>query len=212
MAEREIGDGTKAARGKRGIVFDQVVGRRHVSAVRDQGTLGVAGGAGGIDHECRRGRVDGARQRFESSGSRAVRGADKAVEGCEFLRRVSEHRRVVDHDDTAQRGELLGDRKNLVDVLLAFSDEDRRTTVAHLVLHLRGGGGGVNAVGDRACRLCAEIGDHPFLAGVRHDGDALAGAKAERLEPQGTAPDERRVFGPCPFAVEPQMLGAIRDT
>ena len=65
-------------------------------------------------------------------------------------------------------------RQDLVDVFLVLGDEDRGAAVAHLVLDLGGRGGRIDAVDDRAERLRGEIADHPFLADVAHDGDALA--------------------------------------
>ncbi len=50
---------------------------------------------------------------------------------------VSEHRRVVDHDDRAQIRKLIGEGKNLVDIFLIFGDEYAGATVAHLILDFR---------------------------------------------------------------------------
>ena len=40
---------------------------------------------------------------------------------------------IIDYDDGRQIGKPIGERKNLVDVFLIFSDEERGAAVAHLV-------------------------------------------------------------------------------
>ena len=82
----------------------------------------------------------------------------------------------------AQRRQPVGQRQDPVDVFLVLGDEDRRAAVAHLVFDLGDRGGRIDAVDDGAERLRGEVADHPLLAGVAHDGDALALAQPEPLQ------------------------------
>ena len=87
---------------------------------------------------------------------------------------IAEHRRRIDGDDGAQLRQAIDQRKDLVDVFLILGDEDRGAAVAHLVLDLGRRRGRIDAVDDGTERLRGEIADHPLLADVAHDGDALA--------------------------------------
>ena len=101
--------------------------------------------------------------------------------------REGEQRGVVDHDDAAQCRQPLDQRQDAVDVLLVLGDEQHRAAVAHLVLDLLGRGGRIDAVDDGAERLGGLVADQPLLAGVGHDGDALAGPQALRRQCLGGA-------------------------
>ena len=92
---------------------------------------------------------------------------------------VAEHRRVIEHHDPLQFTQLLGERQDLVDVFLIFRDEQHGDTVPHLIFDFGCGSGRIDAIDDGSERLCREIADRPFLAGVPHDGDALAPLKSE---------------------------------
>ena len=124
--------------------------------------------------------------------------------------REREERRLVHHDDVAQRRQPIRQRQNLVDVLLVLGDEHHRAAVAHLVLDLLGRGGRVDAVHHRAERLHSKVGDQPFLTGIRHDGDAITGRHAQRRQAFGRTRNEKGVFAPRPLAIEPIFLGPER--
>ncbi len=90
--------------------------------------------------------------------------------GCAII----EHRRIVDHQDPFQVRQPVGDLQDLVDIFLIFRDEDRGAAILHLEFDLRHRGGRIDAVDDGAGRLRAHVAQHPFLAGVAHDRDAIA--------------------------------------
>ena len=110
-----------------------------------------------------------------------------------FVVREREQRRLVHHHDVAQRRQPIGQRQDLVDVLLVLGDEHDRAAVAHLVFDLLGRGGRINAVDHGAERLGGQVADQPLLAGIRHDGDAIAGLQARAASPWPRAPPARRI-------------------
>ena len=109
-------------------------------------------------------------------------------------------------------GSRVDERQDAVDVLLVLGDEQHGAAVAHLVLDLLGRGRRIDAVDDGAERLGGEIADQPFLAGVRHDGDALAGPEAQRREGLGGARHHRaRSRAQVALAIDAERLGAEGD-
>jgi hypothetical protein len=124
---------------------------------------------------------------------------------------VSEHGGRIEHDNPAQVWKLVDDRHQFVDVFLILGDEHRGAAVAHLVGQLGSRRGRIDAVDDGAERLRRLVADHPFLASVAHDGDAIATGEAERLERARSTGDHRRVIMPGAFAIEAEVLGAQRN-
>ena len=124
---------------------------------------------------------------------------------------IAEHRGIIDDHDVPQVGQLLNERQNPVGVFLVLGDEQDGAAVAHLIFDFGGGGGRIDAVDDRAERLRRQIADHPFLAALTHDGDALARLQAELGKRLGGARDQKRVVAPCPFTIDAAMLGAEGD-
>ncbi len=210
VAERQVDDRPVLLLGQRGIMVDEVRGRGEMLAVGHQRALGVAGGARGIDDE---GGSIGAHLPCPLLEPGEIGLLDRAKERAIRLQlgmRVGEHRRVVEHDDPLQRGQALGERQDLVDVFLVLGDEDDRAAVAHLILDLRRGRRGIDAVDDGAERLRGEVADHPLLAGVAHDGDAVAGGEAERGEGARRARDHGGIVAPAALAIEAEMLATER--
>ena len=121
---------------------------------------------------------------------------------------VAEHRRVIEHHDPLQFTQLLGERQDLVDVFLIFRDEQHGAAVPHLIFDFGCGSGRIDAIDDGSERLCREIADRPFLAGVPHDGYTVALLKSEGCEGARRTRDQRRIVAPASFAVEAEMLGA----
>ena len=74
-----------------------------------------------------------------------------------------------------------------------------------------GRGGRIDAVDDGAERLRGLIADQPLLAGVGHDGDALARAQPLRRQRLRRARHHLGVVAPRPFAVDAELLGAEGD-
>jgi hypothetical protein len=207
VAERQVNDGALPGLRQLGVVLDHVARGGDVRAVGHERTFRMPGRAGGVDDE---GRPIGGDPVAESlQGLSCPR--HQVFEARDPRTVISEHRRVVDDHDVAQAGQALEERQHLVDVLLVLGDEERGAGVAQLVLDLGGGGSRVDAVGHRAGRLRAQVGDHPFLARVAHDGDALAGLQAELEPARGAARHVVGVLAPADFAVQAQALGAISD-
>ena len=207
MAERQIGDGAVRLRREQRVVLDEAVCGGEVRAVGDERALRVAGGAGGVDDESRGGVIDCARQRLEVGAIAAQ--AQQLLERAQPLVAVGEHRRIVDDHDVAQSGKPIGDRANLVDVLLVLGDENGGAAVAHLVFDLGERRSRVQAIRDGARSLRAEIGDHPFLTGVAHDGDPLARPQAEPAQPRGAAGDILGVLPPGDLLVQAEALRPV---
>lgn len=151
------------------------------------------------------------REALQDVGLRRRHRLHQLLEARQALACVAEHRRIVDDDDVAQAGQPLQERQHLVEVLLVLGHEQRGAAVAQLVLELGGRGRRVDAVGDRAGGLRAEVEERPLLAGVAHDRDTLAGREAERTQRERHARDERGVVAPGALAIQAEMLGAIRD-
>ena len=118
---------------------------------------------------------------------------------------VGEHRGIVEHDDPFELREPIGERQDLVDVFLVLRDEQRGAAVAHLVFDLGCGRGRIDAVDDGAERLRREVADDPFLAGIAHDGDALAAHEPEGGEGARGARDQRGVIAPAALTIEAEM-------
>ena len=59
---------------------------------------------------------------------------------------------------------------------------------------------------DGAGSLRAEVGEHPFLAGVAHDRDAFAAPQAERAQAVRAARDPRRVSAPGRSSYRPRCF------
>ena len=206
MAQRQIGDRAVRLGVERRILRRDRACRGQMLAVADQRALGMARGARGIDDEGRLLRLHLGHPRLEPSEVRIAAALAHLAEGGELVVREREQRRLVDHDDVAQRRQPIRQRQDLVDVLLVLGDEHHRAAVAHLVLDLLGRGGRIDAVHDRAERLRGKVGDQPFLAGIRHDGDAITGRHAQRRQAFGRARDQQGVFAPSPLAIEPSFL------
>ena len=102
-------------------------------------------------------------------------------------------------------------RAGSVHVFLVLGDEDRGAGVPQLILDLARRGGRIDAVGDGAERLRAEVGQHPLLAGIPHDGDAVAPRHAEPLQAGGHPGDQDGIVAPGTLAIEAEVLGAKGD-
>ena len=133
------------------------------------------------------------------------------AEGDQLVVRQREQCRLVDHHDMLQCRQAIGKRQDLVDVLLVLRDEDDRAAVAHLVFHLLCRGSRINAVDDGADRLGGQVADQPLLAGIRHDGDAVASIQASEGQALGRARDQLGVLRPRPLPVDAELLGAKGD-
>ena len=77
--------------------------------------------------------------------------------------------------------------------------------IAHQEFDFGHRGGRIDAVDDGAERLRRHVADHPFLAGIAHDGDAVALAgRASAKARAARAP--RGVAAPGVFAIEAEMF------
>ena len=182
VTDRQVRDRTVLLRGERGIVADDVRGRGEMSAVRDQGSLRMAGRAGCIDDE------------GGCVGSNLRRAIAKLVEIGRRLRReqlsvmpdppivVAEHRSGIEHHDPAQGRQPRRNRQKPVDVFLVFRNEQDGAAVTHLIFDLGGRRRRIDAVDDGAQRLRRQIAYHPVFAGIAHDRDAVAAREAERRQ------------------------------
>ena len=174
--------------------------------------LRMAGGPRGIDDERRRVGRELPRESLETLNRRLVvcgAGCQHGAEADELVMPVREHGARIDDHDMAHERQPLHDRQHLVDVLLVLGDHDAGAAVAQLVFGLRRRRGGVNAVGHCPERLRRQVREHPLLAGVADDRDALGTREAESFEPVGDSADERGILSPAPTAIDAELLGAI---
>ena len=192
-------------------MLDQVRGGGEMLAVGDQRTLGMAGGARRIDDEGGLFRIEPSRLLLQPCKVGLLDRGEQRIVASKLGMRVSEHRGIVEHDDPLQCAQAVGKRQNLVDVFLVLRDEHDSAAVTQLVLHLGGRCGRIDAVDDGAQRLGCEVADQPLLAGVAHDGDALATGKAEFGKGARRARHQRGIIAPVAFAVEAEMLAAEGD-
>ena len=208
MTGRQVDHRPVLSCGERRIVCDEVGGRGEMLAVGDEGALGVPGRARRVDDEGRLVRPHALGDRPERREIGGLLSRQEFAPAADLGVRVAEHGGVVDDHDEAQVRQPVREGQDLVDVFLILGDEDRGAAVAHLVLDFRCRGGGIDAVDDGAERLRGEIGDHPLLCRIAHDGDALARRHAEAREGARRVTDERSEVGPGALAIEPEMLGA----
>ena len=211
VAERKIDDRAMLLFDERRIVVDHVRGRRQMLAVDDQRALRMTGGAGGVDDEGGLLRPHLPHLPLEPRRIGLLDRIEQRAIAPELAMRIGEHRRIVEHDDPAQCGQALGERQDLVDVFLILGDEHRGAAIAHLILDLGGGGGGIDPIDDGAERLRGEVADQPLLAGVPHDGDAVSGRNPQRHKGAGGARDHRGVVAPAALPIEAEVLGAECD-
>ena len=210
VAERQIGDGAVRLLAQRSVVLHEIPRRGEMLAVGDQRAFGMSGRAGGVDDEgwvCRRQALDPPLEPIELT---LGAGQQRPI-ASELGMVIAEHRGIIDHHDVPQVGQPLNKRQNPVGVFLVLGNEQDGAAVAHLIFDFGGGGGRIDAVDDRAERLRRQIADHPFLAALTHDGDALARLQAELGKCLGGARDQKRVVAPCPFTIDAAMLGAEGD-
>ncbi len=125
---------------------------------------------------------------------------EQGLVGSQFRMRIGEHRGIIEHDDPLELRQAIGHGQDLIDVFLVLGDEQHGAAVAHLVLDLRGRCGGIDAVDDGPERLRCEIADHPFLAGIAHDGDTLAAGE----------PDARQTRAPCARPASRSRASCVR--
>jgi hypothetical protein len=133
VAERQIADRAVGLLRQRGIVVDDVRGRREMLAMGHQRAFGLTGGARGIDDEGGRVRVEPCNPVFEPGEIRFCGRREQRLIGSELAVLVGEHRGVIEHDDPLQFMQTIGNRQNLVDVFLIFRREQYRAAVSHLV-------------------------------------------------------------------------------
>ncbi len=213
MAERQEHHGAMGAPGKRRIMIDDRPGGGEMLAVGDHRALRIAGRARGVDDEGGVIRIERAHHCVQGGkriGGGALRRGHVGI-AAELGVLVAEHRRVVDHDDEAQRRQPIDHAENLVDVFLVPGDEDARPAVVHQIGELGRRAGRIDPVDDGAGALGGEIGDHPLLARVAHDGDALAAREAERAQPERAMRHQPGIVAPGALAIDAQMLGAERN-
>ncbi len=180
-------------------------------AVGDQRALGMTGRARRVDDERGGVGIERGRLLLEPAEVRLARGGQQFLVRLQLGMPIGEHRGIVEHDDPPELRQAVGERQDLVDVFLVLRDEDGGAAVAHLVLDLGGRRGRIDAVDDGAERLRRQVADQPLLAGIPHDGDALAAHEAQFGEGPRRARDQRRIVVPAALAIEPEMLGAERD-
>ena len=180
-------------------------------AVGDQRPFGVTGGARRIDDEGGIVRVEMPRLLLQPGEVGLLDRGEQRIVAFQLGMGVGKHRGIVDHDDAFQSVQPIGERQDLVDVFLVLRDEHHRAAVAQLVLDLRSRGGRIDAVDDSAERLRREVANEPLLAGVAHDGDALAAGKAQLGKGARRPRHQRRIVAPAAFAIQSEMLAAEGD-
>jgi hypothetical protein len=105
----------------------------------------------------------------------------------------------VDADDRFQcrQALIVGERvQHLVGLLLVAGDDHARAGVTHNVLQFDPWIGRIDADGDGADHLGAEVGVKPFRRVLTGDGDAVAGLDAERHQPQRDGAGGLVIMGP----------------
>ena len=211
VTDRQVRDRTVLLRGERGIVADDVRRRSEMSAVRDQGSLRMAGRAGCIDDE---GRCIGRNLRRAIAkrveiGRRLSRKQISIMPDPPII--VAEHRSGIEHHDPTQGRQPRCNRQKPVDIFLVFRNEQDGAAVTHLIFDLGGRRGRVDAVDDGAQRLRRQIAYHPVFAGIAHDRDAVAAYDAKRRQGVRRACHHGGVVAPGAFAIKAEFLGAKGD-
>ncbi len=197
VAERKVDDRAMLLVGERRVMVDHVRGRRQMLAVSDQCALRMTGRAGGVDDEGGLLRPHLLHLPLEPRWLGLLDRSEQLAIAPELWMPIGEHRRIVEHHDPAQRRQTLGERQYLVDVFLILGDEHDGAAVTHLILDLGGGSSGIDPIDDGAERLRGEVADHPLLAGISHDGDALSGREPQRDKCARRARDHGGVVAPA---------------
>jgi hypothetical protein len=180
----------------------------------DHRALGRAGGAGGVDQDREIGRL--AARKLTLPEIRVLL-FEFPAELDQFFE--ADHHRVrevgqpflVDHDDLFQARATVAHLKDLVEMFLVLRDEDDGVGIADDILHLLRGIGRIDAVGDAADCLRAEIGIEPFRHTLGHDGDDVATFHAERRKTEPGVLHVLAVLGPGLRAPDAEMLVAHGD-
>jgi hypothetical protein len=142
-------------------------------------------------------------------GSAARRARPSARSASRLItRRVVELAQAfhVEHDDAAQPRQAGAHLERLVELLVVFHEEHGGARVFAQVVHLRGGVGRVDAVGDAAAAEHGQVGQHPFDDGVRQDGRALARREADGLQARRDLAHRIGRLVPAPGAPDAELF------
>src|SRR5262249_42996824 len=141
-----------------------------------------------------------------------VPGVRLAAEPLDFLEAddlrlavALEAARVVD-DDPLQAWQIGTDAEDLVGLLLGLDHHDPRLAVLDNVAHLRRQAADVNADGNRAERLGAQLRVEPCRSVAADDRDGFGPPQAERLETKTKGADVPRVVLPCHLLPDAVLL------
>ena len=200
MAQRQVGQVHAIA------VHRQPLGdaRRHAAhiAVAQHRALGLAGGAGGVDHET--GVVQPLAVQRLVQGSELGRLAPRAFgldlgvghDALTLRRRIGAQALGLHHDDAAQERQPVGHLQHLVGLLLVLAHHQLNIRVLQHVAHFLGRAGGVHAHRHRADRARSHLGQQPFHAVLGDDGDPSARAQTQGAQAQSHAAGPAPVFRP----------------
>jgi hypothetical protein len=189
----------------------------HHAAVAEHRAFRHAGGAGRIDDDgCvvgLAGRECGVDRRAEF-GRFALAERHHRGKGHQAVLLVVAHAFHIDANDGGQVGQAafvaLG-IEHLVGLLVIAADDDLGARVAQDVLQLRPRIGRINAQTRAADHLRREIGVEPFRRVVARDCKPIAGAEAERMEPDGETPRFLEVLVPARAPPHAEILLAQRQ-
>jgi hypothetical protein len=167
----------------------------------DRGVVRFAGGKGGIDRSAQFGLLALAQRHHGGKRHQAV-----------LL--VVAHALHIDADDGGQIGQpaFVALRiEHLVGLLLIAAHDGLGPRVAQDVLQLRPWIGRVNAEAGAADRLRRKIGIEPFRRVVARHRQAIAGAEAQRIEPDREKPGILKIFAPARAPPHTEILLAQRQ-
>ena len=175
----------------------------------DHGALGRAGGAGSVgeDHQILRfSRID--RRLPFRPVVLAVGGAERDQLRIAHALRVAEVAQPlhVENDDLLKGRRAFPDFEHLVELLLVLGEVEAGAAVVDQVGHLLRGIRGIDAVGDAADAVHAEVGEQPLLADFAGDGAHVAALKTQGLKPQSHQAGLLAVVGPTCLVPDAKVL------
>lgn len=184
-------------------------------AVGEHHALGLAGGAGGVEHDADvfggLGRDAGADVGMDGLGGGAAGGLDLGI-GVKMAVVVAAQAARIEVDHPLQGVQAALDLEHLVDLLLVAGDDEAGAAVVEDESHLLGHGVLVERHGDGAAALGG--GHRPVERGAvaADDGDVVAGLQAEGVEAGGEVEDLTLGLGPGPDLPDAEFLLATGGT
>ena len=182
--------------------------------VQMHGTLGLAGGAGGVHQNGQVLGLDGRHALFQFTCMLCQIDFSQIPQGIQAddvgVIQIAQTFHVK-HDDFPQARQLVAHLQGLVELLVVFHEQYGGAGVFTQVLHLAGGIGGVNAVGHATAGQHGNVGPHPLNHGVGQNGGAFAFGKAQAHQATGNLTHGLCGLIPGFGAPKPQVLLAHPD-